>query len=110
MTDESSQPKVKSFVHRIPNPVGRPYKIKSSQELWDKFVAYCDDVENDPWQQKTGSNSIAGGSGKSTNSMRQEVRVFRRAYTLSDFVLSVASFRNGRISREVILRDQALSR
>lgn len=45
MTDESSQPKVKSFVHRIPNPVGRPYKIKSSQELWDKFVAYCDDVE-----------------------------------------------------------------
>ena len=62
MTDESSQPKVKSFVHRIPNPVGRPYKIKSSQELWDKFVAYCDDVENDPWQQKTGSNSIAGGS------------------------------------------------
>ena len=104
MTDESSQPKVKSFVHRIPNPVGRPYKIKSSQELWEKFVAYCDDVENDPWQQKTGSNSIAGGSGKSTNSMRQEVRVFRRAYTL------VASFRNGRISREVILRDQALSR
>ena len=82
MTDESSQPKVKSFVHRIPNPVGRPYKIKSSQELWDKFVAYCDDVENDPWQQKTGSNSIAGGSGKSTNSMRQEVRVFSRAYTL----------------------------
>ena len=63
MTDESSQPKVKSFVHRIPNPVGRPYKIKSSKELWDKFVAYCDDVENDPWQQKTGSNSIAGGSG-----------------------------------------------
>lgn len=52
MTDESSQPKVKSFVHRIPNPVGRPYKIKSSQELWDKFVAYCDDVENDPWQQR----------------------------------------------------------
>lgn len=79
MTDESSQPKVKSFVHRIPNPVGRPYKIKSSQELWDKFVAYCDDVENDPWQQKTGSNSIAGGSGKSTNSMRQEVRVFSKS-------------------------------
>ncbi len=52
MTNESSQPKAKSFVHRIPNPVGRPYKIKSSQELWDKFVAYCDDVENDPWQQK----------------------------------------------------------
>lgn len=105
MTDESSQPKVKSFVHRIPNPVGRPYKIKSSQELWDKFVAYCDDVENDPWQQKTGSNSIAGGSGKSTNSMKQEVRVFRRAYTLVGFcafcgiVQKWADFKRGNLKR-----------
>lgn len=52
MTDESSQPKVKSSYIESLNPVGRPYKIKSSQELWDKFVAYCDDVENDPWQQR----------------------------------------------------------
>lgn len=60
---------------------------------------------NDPWQQKTGSNSIAGGSGKSTNSMRQEVRVFRRAYTLVGFcafcgiVQKWADFKRGNLKR-----------
>lgn len=83
---ESSQQKSKSFVHRLPNPAGRPYKIKDAQELWDKFVEYCDDIESNPWQQKTGSNSIAGqGGGGQSNSMRQEVRVLPRAYTLQGF-------------------------
>lgn len=74
-----------SFVHRIPNPVGRPYKIKSANELWDKFVAYCDDIESNPWQLKTGSNSIVGAKDAPNNSMRQEVRVLQRAYTLHGF-------------------------
>lgn len=74
-----------SFVHKIPSPVGRPYKVKSAAELWDKFVEYCDEIENNPWQLKTGSNSIAGTGGNSSNSMRQEVRVLQRAYTLYGF-------------------------
>lgn len=74
-----------SFVHKIPNPCGRPWKVKSASELWEKFVIYCDDVENNPWQLKTGSNSIAGAGGSSANSMRQEVRVLQRAYTLHGF-------------------------
>lgn len=84
MSDNNSRKE--SFVHKIPKPSGRPFKIKSSDELWDKFVAYCDDVENNPWQIKTGSNSINGNSSKSpNNSMRQEVRVLPRAYTLQGF-------------------------
>lgn len=107
MKQQSSQAEApKSFVHRIPNPVGRPYKIKSAKELWDKFIAYCDDVESNPWQQKTGSNSIAGGgNGKQSNSMRQEVRVLPRAYTLYGFcafcgiVQKWADFKRGNIKR-----------
>lgn len=79
------KPRAQSFVHNIPNPVGRPYKIKSATELWERFVAYCDDVESNPWQLKTGSNSIAGANGTPSNSMRQEVRVLPRAYTLHGF-------------------------
>lgn len=107
MIDDSSHPKAQSFVHRIPNPVGRPYKIKSAHELWEKFVAYCDDVEQNPWQQKTGSNSIAGGgNGKPRNSMRQEVRVLSRAYTLQGFcafcgiVQKWADFKRGNLKRQ----------
>lgn len=106
MTQEASQQKAKSFVHRIPNPVGRPFKIKSADELWNKFVAYCDDVENNPWQVKTGSNSIAGENGKQSNSMRQEVRVMQRAYTLYGFcafcgiVQKWADFKRGNLKRK----------
>lgn len=106
MTQETSQQKTKSFVHRIPNPVGRPFKIKSALELWEKFVAYCDDVENNPWQVKTGSNSIAGDNGRQSNSMRQEVRVIQRAYTLYGFcafcgiVQKWADFKRGNMKRK----------
>ena len=105
MTNESSQPKAKSFVHRIPRPKGRPPKFDTPEELWDKFVEYCDDVENNPWQQKVGSNSIAGAGGKSSNSMRQEVRVLPRAYTLYGFMAFCgitqkwADFRRGNTKR-----------
>lgn len=78
-------PQKQSFVHRIPHPLGRPWKVKSANELWEKFVEYCDDIEQNPWQLKTGSNSIAGANGASSNSMRQEVRVLQRAYTLHGF-------------------------
>lgn len=78
--------KTQSFVHNIPRPCGRPFRIKTSDELWEKFTAYCDDVENNPWQIKTGSNSINGSNGTTpSNSMRQEVRVLPRAYTLQGF-------------------------
>lgn len=38
MTDNTSQQKVKSFVHKIPNPVGRPFKIKSANELGSSVI------------------------------------------------------------------------
>lgn len=82
MTDSIN--KVQSFVHRLPRP-GRPFRFKSASELWDRFIEYCDDVENNPWQLKTGSNSIQGNGKASANSMRQEVRVLPRAYTLHGF-------------------------
>ncbi len=82
-----SEKKTQTFVHKIPNPVGRPSKVKNAEELWDKFVAYCDDVDENPWQQKTGSNSVAAGQkgGAQSNAMRQEVRVLPRPYTLQGF-------------------------
>ena len=106
MTDNTSQQKVKSFVHKIPNPVGRPFKIKSATELWEKFKDYCDDVESNPWQIKSGSNSIASSKDKQSNSMHQEVRVMPRAYTLYGFcafcgiVQKWADFKRGNMKRK----------
>lgn len=69
-----------------PNPLGgRPLKFKSPDKLWKKFLAYCQWVDDNPWEEKNASNSIHGSKGESSNSMQQYVRVYQRAYTLYGF-------------------------
>lgn len=66
-------------------PTGRPHKIKSSEELWELFVSYCKYIDDNPWQDKSASNSIDDKGTSKGNSMRQEVRIKQRAYTLYGF-------------------------
>ena len=74
------------IVHLMPSPVGRPPRFKKPDELWDKFVEYCDWVDNNPWQLKSGSSAIDDrGKEEKSNFLRQEVRPVQRAYTLYGF-------------------------
>ena len=74
------------FIHRIPNPGGRPPLYETSEQLWNKFVEYCDYVDENPWQIKTASNALSSrGEEQKDNSLRQEVRPMQRAYTLYGF-------------------------
>jgi len=82
------------MVHKMPRPIGRPLRFKNAEEIWDKFVEYCDYIDNNPWQLKSASNSIDSTSSDKDkvkvndvkrNGMRQDVRVFKRAYTLYGF-------------------------
>ena len=74
------------MVHMMPSPVGRPPRFKKPEELWDKFVEYCDWVDDNPWQLKSGSSAIDDrGREEKSNFLRQEVRPVQRAYTLYGF-------------------------
>ena len=74
------------FVHMIPHPGGRPPLFDSPSVLWDKFVEYCDYIDENPWQVKTASNALSSkGEENKGNSLRQEVRPMQRAYTLFGF-------------------------
>ena len=74
------------IVHRMPSPVGRPPRFKNPKELWDKFVEYCDWIDENPWQLKTASNALdSRGENEKSNYLRQNVAVRQRAYTLYGF-------------------------
>lgn len=74
------------IVHNMPSPVGRHPRFKNPGELWDKFVEYCDWVDGNPWQIKSGSSAIDDrGKEEKSNFLRQEVRPMQRAYTLYGF-------------------------
>lgn len=75
-----------SFIDNVPNPVGRPPRFKSANELWEKFVEYCHNVDENPWQLKSGSSAIDDrGEEAKSNYLRQEVKPVQRAYTLYGF-------------------------
>ncbi len=74
-----------SLVKVMRSPVGRPHKIANATELWNKFLEYCDYIDENPWQIKSASNSINDGGKDKKNAMRQEVNVRQRAYTLYGF-------------------------
>lgn len=83
---DTNDTKMTGLVHRVPNPVGKPPRFKKPDELWEKFVDYCDWVDGNPWQLKTGSSSIDDrGKDSKTNVLRQEVRPVQRAYSLYGF-------------------------
>lgn len=76
----------KGLVHLMPSPVGRPPRFKNANELWDRFVEYCDWVDSNPWQLKTASNALdSRGEKEKGNYLRQNVEVKQRAYTLYGF-------------------------
>lgn len=76
-----------TFTEKLRRP-GRPTKFKTADELWDKFLEYCEWIDNNPWQIRTASNSLnetGKESGKKSNGMRQDVRVLQRPLTLQGF-------------------------
>lgn len=77
--------KIVGIIHSIPNPAGRPPKFKKPVDLWTTFVRYCDYIDNNPWQIKTASNAIDSRNNQNQNSIRQNVEVKQRAYTLYGF-------------------------
>ncbi len=84
MADTTNNPT--RLVHLMPNPGGRPPRFKNPNELWEKFVEYCDWIDNNPWQIKSGSSAIDDrGKEEKSNFLRQEVRPMQRAYTLYGF-------------------------
>lgn len=74
-----------SLIDVVKAPVGRPHKIATPEELWEKFVAYCKHIDENPWQIKSASNSLNDGGKDKKNYMRQEVNVRQRAYSLYGF-------------------------
>ena len=61
---------------------GRPRKVKSPQELWNKAVEYFQWVDENPWQRKNASQANSQSGINSTNHLNQNVQLFPRAYTL----------------------------
>ena len=83
---EENPNRMSGLVHRMPSPVGRPPRFKNPSELWEKFIEYCDWVDDNPWQLKSGVSSIDDrGVDDRSNHLRQEVRPMQRAYTLYGF-------------------------
>ena len=83
---DTNDTKPTGLVHRVPNPVGKPPRFKKPEELWEKFVEYCDWVDGNPWQIKSGSSAIDDrGKDVKGNYLRQEVRPVQRPYTLYGF-------------------------
>ena len=70
----------------IPNPLGgRPRLFTNPVTLWRKFISYCKWVDENPWEDKNASNSLTSTGVDNTNSMRQNVKVYQRAYTIYGF-------------------------
>ena len=76
--------KIGNIVQVMKSPVGRKHKIKDAEHLWSLFIDYCKYIDDNPWQIKSASNRLDEGSSK-TNSLRQDVNVKQRAYTLYGF-------------------------
>lgn len=74
-----------NLVEVMRSPIGRPHKIATPEELWNKFIDYCKYVDENPWQIKSASNSLNDGGKDKKNSLRQDVAVRQRAYTLYGF-------------------------
>lgn len=68
-----------------PNPCGRPPIFKSPVTLWRKFLAYCQWVDDNPWEEKDAGNTLESNERGNKNSMHQKVKVYQRAYTLYGF-------------------------
>ena len=84
MAEDTKRPT--GMVHKMPSPAGRPSRFKRPEELWEKFVEYCDWVDANPWQVKTASNALdSRGEKEANNFLRQNVEVKQRAYTLYGF-------------------------
>lgn len=76
-----------TFVEKLRRP-GKPAKFPKADDLWDKFLEYCEWIDNNPWQIRTASNSLNESErekGKKSNGMRQDVRVLQRPFTLQGF-------------------------
>lgn len=95
-----------SLIEVMRSPVGRPHKIADAEELWNKFTEYCKYVDDNPWQIKSASNSLNDGGKDKKNSIRQDVNVRQRAYTLYGFCAYAgifskwADFKRTNIDRE----------
>lgn len=74
-----------NLVDVMRSPIGRPHKIATPKDLWDKFMDYCKYVDENPWQIKSASNSLNDAGKDKKNSLRQDVSVRQRAYTLYGF-------------------------
>lgn len=95
-----------NLVEIMKSPVGRHHKIVDAEELWSKFKDYCKYVDDNPWQIKSASNSLNDGGKDKKNSIRQDVNVRQRAYTLYGFCAYAgifskwADFKRTNIDRE----------
>lgn len=72
-------------VGKVRNPCGRPRLFQEPADLWNDFMEYCKWIDDNPWQEKTGSNNLCERDGSKSNQMRQTVQVSQRAYTLYGF-------------------------
>ena len=94
-----------------PSPLGgRPRLFTSPLTLWRKFLAYCKWVDENPWEDKSGSNSLTTNTKASTNAMKQQVRMIQRAYTLYGFctysgIYKCSSFKQKYYGKETLCQD-----
>lgn len=66
-----------------PSPVGgRPTKLKSATEFWDKCCQYFKWIDDNPWQVKNANQSNVAYHEDMRNAMSQYVQLKQRAYTL----------------------------
>lgn len=90
---------------------GKPPRFETADVLWDKFLEYLEEVDANPWQVKSASNSISDtGRESKNNAMRQDVRVVARPYTLQGFcsytgIAKWADFKRYNAERSPEFRD-----
>lgn len=61
---------------------GRPVSFETPKELLEKALEYFQWVEDNPWQEKNASNRFTEANGNKNKAMQQNVKVYRRPYTL----------------------------
>lgn len=101
--DENSQIRNAPIWKVMRNPCnGRPPRFQKPEELWNEFTAYCQWIDDNPWQNKQASNSMNENDFGKNNSMRQGVNVKQRAYTLYGFCAYAGTYKWADFKRSYI--------
>lgn len=68
----------------MPHP-GRKPKYATSDDLWAKFIDYCQWVDANPWLKRAAGRRQVRSNAQQGESTVQDMKEFQRPYTLAGF-------------------------